>query len=158
MRSKALFFFSAALLFAGSADAQKTTWTSQGPPPASDSGPRHSGGNNNYDADGFWCAPGPLLEIATESAGADYLASGPSSGVLSNDARSGSFSDYLSTPSSSAATNLAASSVGPSLGEIARTLRQNKMPATPGSLIVRQDNFGRLQICDAAGGNCRAPR
>jgi hypothetical protein len=158
MRSRALFFFSAVLLIAGSANAQKTTWTSQGPPPASDSGPRHPGGNNNYDSDGFWCAPGPPLEIATEPAGADYPASGPTSGVLSNDARSGSFSDDLNTPSSSATTNPAASSVAPSLGEIARALRQNKMQATPGSMIVRQDSLGRLQICDATGGNCRPPR
>jgi hypothetical protein len=161
MRTKALFFFVAVLLIAGSATAQnRITWTSQGPPPpaASDSGPRHSGGDGNYGSNGYWCAPAPPLEIASEPASASSFAYGPTSGVLTNDSRSGSFSDYLNAPSSSAAANFATASASPSLGEIARTLRQSKMQRNPGPMVIRQDNFGRLQVCDATGGNCKAPR
>lgn len=161
MRTKALFFFIAVLLIAGSANAQnKITWTSQGPPPpaASDSGPRHSGGDGNYDSNGYWCAPAPPLEITTEPASASSFAYGPTSGVLTNDSRSGSFSDYLNAPSSFAGTGIAQASASPSLGEIARTLRQSKMQGNRGPMIIRQDNSGRLQLCDATGGNCKAPR
>jgi hypothetical protein len=159
MRAKALFFFIAVLLIAGSANAQnKTTWTSQGPPPASDSGPRHSGGDGNYDSNGYWCAPSPPLEITTEPASASSFAYGPTSGVLTSDSRSASFSDYLNAPSSFAGTGIAQASASPSLGEIARTLRQSKMQANRARMIIRQDNFGRLQVCDATGGNCKAPR
>jgi hypothetical protein len=159
MRTKALFFFIAVLLIAGSANAQnKTTWTSQGPSPAaSDSGPRHSGGDGNYDSNGYWCAPAPPLEIATEPASASSFAYGPTSGVLANDSRSGSFSDYLNAPSSFTGTGTAQGSASPSLGEIARSLRQSKVQANRAPMIIRQDNFGRLQVCDATGG-CKAPR
>jgi hypothetical protein len=161
MRTRALFFFIAVLLIAGSANAQnRITWTSQGPPPpaASDSGPRHSGDDGNYDSNGYWCAPAPPLEITTEPASASSFAYGPSSGVLTSDSRSGSFSDYLNAPSSSAAANSATASASPSLGEIARTFRQGKVQGNRGTMIIRQDNFGRLQVCDATGGNCKAPR
>jgi hypothetical protein len=161
MRSKALFFFIAAPVIAGSANAQnKITWTSQGPPPlaASDSSSRHSGGDGNYDSNGYWCAPAPPLEITTEPASASSFAYGPTSGVLSNSGRGGSFSDYLNAPSSSAAANFATASASPSLGEIAPNLRQSKMQGNRGPMIIRQDNSGRLQVCDATGGNCKAPR
>jgi hypothetical protein len=159
MRTKALLFFIAVLVIAGSANAQnKITWTSQGPPPASDSGSRHSGGDGNYDSDGFWCAPAPTVEITAEPASASSFAYGPTSGVLSGDSHSASFSDYLNAPSSFAGTGIAQASASPSLGEIARSLRQSKMQANRAPMIIRQDNFGRLQICDATGGNCKAPR
>jgi hypothetical protein len=158
MRTKALLFFIAVLFIAGSANAQKTTWTSQGPPPASDSGPRQSGGDGNYDSNGYWCAPAPPVEISAEPASASSFAYGPTSGVLSSDSRSASFSDYLNTPSSAAGTGIAQASASLSLGEIARSLRQSKKQANPAPMIIRQDNFGRLQVCDATGGNCKAPR
>jgi len=161
MRLKALFFILAAVLVAGSANAQsKTTWTSQGPPPpaANDSDQRQSGGNNDHDSDGYWCATLPPLEISTESASTSSFASGPVSGVLASDSRSASFSDYVNAPSTFTATNLAAGSTSTSLGEIARTLRQKKGQTTPGPMVVRQDNLGRLQVCNAIGGNCRTPQ
>ncbi|HKV60314.1 MAG TPA: hypothetical protein VJO16_00245 [Candidatus Acidoferrum sp.] len=159
MRPKVLFFVIAAVLFAGSANAQKTTWTIQGPSPTTgDSNYRHSGGNGNYDANGYWCAPAPPLETTTESASASALAYGSSSGVLKSDSRSASFSDYVNAPSSFGAASPAVGSVSLSLGEIARNLRKNKPQATPGARVFRQDNLGGLQICDASGGNCRLPQ
>lgn len=161
MRSKVLFFFIAALLIAGSANAQtKTTWTTQAPPPpaASNSAQRNPGGNSGYDSDGDWCAPIPPLEISTESVSTSSSASGPTSGVLANDGHAASFSDYVNAPSSFAGTVQAQASVSPSLGEIARNLRQKKDQPTQGPMVVRQDNLGRLQVCDANSGNCRLPQ
>jgi hypothetical protein len=160
MRARTLFFLIAALLIAGPASAQKTTWASQGPAPSTaDFHARSdSNGNGDYDSDGYWCGTPPPLEISTESASTSSFASGPTSGVLVNDGHSGSFSDYVNAPSTLTGANLAAGSTSTSLGEIARALRQKKGQATQGPMVVRQDNLGRLQVCDAAGGNCRTPQ
>jgi hypothetical protein len=62
------------------------------------------------------------------------------------------------TPGAYAAANLRIGGTAISLGQIARSLRQAKPQAAQSPLVISQDSSGKLQVCDATGGNCRHPQ
>ena len=166
MRSKtflllaATFFISAAARAQGGAQYQGSK---QAPPQFTtnnaNSQPSSDGSGSDSSAqDGDWCSPIPPLEISTESVSAPSPANASPYAYGANDSRSAESSVMAVIPGTYATANLKLGSAAPSLGQIARNLRQTKPRAAEGPQVISQDNSGKLQICDARGANCRYPQ
>ncbi|HXY25255.1 MAG TPA: hypothetical protein VEI73_11440 [Candidatus Acidoferrum sp.] len=165
MKTKILLLLAATILTAAAASAQSGAQyqgRSQAAPQYTP-GPGYGGGAAPDTDSGVNptpvlddCDPFPQLEIPTDSSLPGPVDPGPAYVYATNDSPSADIiGQYLGSASSSGQIAKPGSAQTPSLGQIARNLRQKNQQPTPSFQQIVQDNQGKLEVCSASGTNCR---